>query len=89
MGESRWCFNTYGVMTDVISSDDSGNLYVYCVAVIENDDGTILSKAEVRVYDRDSVLVSATAIDCSSFVARPEAPLFIQRRCAGILGTRL
>ena len=22
-------------------------------------------------------------------IARPEAPLFIQRRCAGILGTRL
>lgn len=27
--------------------------------------------------------------DLYCFIARPEAPLFIQRRCAGILGTRL
>ena len=36
----------------------------------------------------DSGNVNALIV-LTKFIARPEAPLFIQRRCAGILGTRL
>ena len=38
---------------------------------------------------RGKVLVIEDEAAISDLIARPEAPLFIQRRCAGILGTRL
>lgn len=46
-------------------------------------------KIKFYIGDVRDITSLKNAMHGVNYIARPEAPLFIQRRCAGILGTRL